>query len=176
MNIHPLFVHFPIALLSLYSVLELLSFGRWGRSPQLLWTKTLLSIVGTISAFITLQTGEMAEHLMGRDTSLRNVVEMHSTFANIATYVYALIAACYLIRMLQNTIPTWTWNASVLGWLVALQRFVLHPVTAKLLAVVGLVGIVVASALGGSLVYGPDADPFVSFIYHLFFPVTATAQ
>lgn len=64
MNIHPLFVHFPIALLTVYAVAELLRFKRL--TSQVWWwnVKTLLLGVGLLGGFATLQTGEIAEELI----------------------------------------------------------------------------------------------------------------
>ena len=36
------------------------------------------------------------------------------------------------------------------------------------MALLALVGMTVTGALGAAIVYGPTADPFVTFIYHLF--------
>ena len=38
-----------------------------------------------------------------------------------------------------------------------------------LIALVGIVVITITGALGGAIVYGPEVDPIVSVIYHLFF-------
>ena len=39
-----------------------------------------------------------------------------------------------------------------------------------LLALVGLVCITITGGLGGTMVYGPNADPFFGVIYKLMFP------
>jgi len=36
-------------------------------------------------------------------------------------------------------------------------------------ALIGAVCLTITGALGGAMVYGPTSDPFVSFIYTLFF-------
>jgi len=38
-----------------------------------------------------------------------------------------------------------------------------------LLALLGLVLIIITGGLGAAIVYGPNVDPFVNFIYSIFF-------
>jgi uncharacterized membrane protein len=169
MNVHPLFVHFPIAFLSLYSILEILSFGWVGRLRNLTGLKAFLLVVGTIAAFVTLQTGELAEKVFGGEAS-RPLIEMHSTFATAVTYLYLLIAVCYLVRVTNEagkTMPVWA--VTPWKWLTGLQGFILNFYVGKLLALIAFLMMVIVGALGASLVYGPDIDPAVNFIYHLFF-------
>lgn len=171
MNIHPLFVHFPIAFLSLYSILEIVSVGKLRRSQQLVFLKAFLAVIGVLGAMVAAQTGEMAEKVFGGAAS-RPLIEMHSFFANIATYLYALIAICYIIKVvnseqLASALPGWA--VRPWGWLSALQRMVLSPWIAKPLALVAFVVMIIVGALGAALVYGPEIDPAVNTIYHWFF-------
>ena len=49
MNIHPLLVHFPIALLTIYSLLELVPFKQIYRQSYWFYTKAIILIIGSIS-------------------------------------------------------------------------------------------------------------------------------
>ncbi len=171
MNLHPLFVHFPIAFLTLYSILELVSFREFARSAFVFQAKALLVMVGVVAALATLQTGEMIEHqFMGTPTE--SLMNLHSTLANAVTYLYLVIGLCYLVavinrQQLNTALPSWavgTWRV-----ITSVQRVVLNPWIAKLLALIAVGMLMIVGALGGAIVYGPDVDPAVNFVYHLFF-------
>lgn len=165
MNIHPLFVHFPIALLSLYSVIEMLRFRALMKKDYWMPLKTILLATGTAGAFLSLQTGEMAEHLL-ENSSQRDLVEMHSLFANAATYLYAFLAACHLVSWIGSAnVPSSVRSA----WSTA-EKFataLLGSWIAPVLALIAFVLLGIVGALGGALVYGPDVDPVVRAVYDM---------
>ncbi len=166
MNIHPAFVHFPIALLIVYAVLECIRPRYVMQRRSWHDIKAAFVIIGTLSAFAALSTGEMAEELV--DRSKHQLVEIHSLFASISTWIFAVLAVAYLISLLTEHLPvlgaqSWWKTFSVAG------RFVERWYIAMTLALLGIICLTITGALGGALVYGPDVDPVVSFIYHLFF-------
>ena len=63
-NIHPIIVHFPIAMLFLYSIIKVLPFKKW--FPNVSWKhiEIVLLLVGVVSAFTASSTGEIAEELV----------------------------------------------------------------------------------------------------------------
>ncbi|KHO51327.1 MAG: hypothetical protein QT04_C0044G0036 [archaeon GW2011_AR11] len=65
LNIHPIFVHFPIALLSLYAVMVLIRFRKVMGLPYWSYAKAILAIAGTLGAFAALQTGSLVGALPG---------------------------------------------------------------------------------------------------------------
>ena len=87
-NIHPLFVHFPIAFLLLYSLIRILPFERL--IPSLSWRhiQQVLLLAGILGAFLSNTTGEIAEHLVRPEEAL---VEMHAFFALASTWIYGLL-------------------------------------------------------------------------------------
>lgn len=90
MNIHPIFVHFPIALLFFYSVGEFLILFPFVKEKNK-WKDLLFVVlfVGVVFSLFTLQTGEVAEHLINaeRGSDLRNLIEKHALFASISVYI-----------------------------------------------------------------------------------------
>jgi uncharacterized membrane protein len=134
MNIHPAFVHFPIALLVLYTILELLPLARlW---PAVQWNpiRKFLLYVGTLAIVPTIVTGLMAAQLAGES----EIVEMHerAAFAVLGIFIAATLASLFYPR----------------------------PYITKPLALLGLIGLFVVGSLGAAIVYGYDVDPIVSFI------------
>ncbi len=160
MNIHPLVVHFPIALLTLYSVLEVTR--RWTKQNYWKPMRAVLVCVGTFGAFMSLQTGEIAEHAYG--SGMNNVLETHSTMANVTTYVYAFMAAMYVLDVLEAR----GYLKSV-AWLTSIKNTVLRSPLADVFAIIGFVALGLVGALGGILVYGPEADFVTSLVYKAFF-------
>jgi len=87
---------------------------------------------------------------------------------------FAIIALAYLVRFLQRIINYYERIEAahpvlktVWGIAAAYGSFVSNPSLIVPLALLGLVSVTITGALGGSLVYGPDADPLVSFLYYV---------
>ena len=178
MNIHPLFVHFPIALLVAYSVLEIAAY-LWPSVRRLSWlfpTKAFLLFAGMLGAFAALLTGSIAAELLeagGNPTA--SVVEVHAVSAATTTALYLILAAAYLNRVFDRAgwfdrvaasskFLAWGWNAKKY-----LAHLILDTWLLPVLALLAFAGMTVTGALGAAIVYGPDTDPLVSFIYSLFF-------
>ncbi|MCA9367330.1 hypothetical protein KC887_03670 [Candidatus Kaiserbacteria bacterium] len=166
MNIHPLFVHFPIALLVMYSLLEIFRLHVITRQPQYFGIKAFLLLTGSVMAVLTAMTGDMAEEIVTKtQPALKDVIETHAMFAGMTVAIFGILAAAYLLEILHNRhICTRLVSNKLVRKLV---RLVLR--LSPLLAILGLVMITITGGLGASIVYGPDVDPFVTFIYGLFF-------
>ncbi|MDD2657046.1 MAG: hypothetical protein PHD04_00055 [Candidatus Pacebacteria bacterium] len=175
MNIHPLFVHFPIGLLVVYSIFEIGAYfsPALRRQSWLFPVKAFLLFIGVLAAFAALITGGIAEELV-EGTGRAYILEMHSPIAGITTVLYLILAAAYLIRVFDVK----GWGNYVAGvaspfirvW--SFKKYVAHLVLdtwfLPVLALLALIGMTITGALGAAIVYGPDADPFVSLVYHFF--------
>ncbi|MBP9851750.1 MAG: hypothetical protein KBC67_00635 [Candidatus Pacebacteria bacterium] len=165
MNIHPILVHMPIGIFTLYAIMEIVCIDK--KFPSLRNGKRLLSIVGFIAGWITLATGEAAEHAIGRniDPSLHNLIEAHSTFAGAFVIVAGALALLsvlsWILEKYTNPITPWQNIAHKLAPLNKRWIFVI-------LALVGLALITIVGGLGGAIVYGPDLDPATKLLYSLF--------
>jgi uncharacterized membrane protein len=173
MNIHPLFVHFPIALLVVYSLLEIVPGIRsraWAQSA-----KVACLYIGVLGAIAALITGGMAEELVEGSHPRAYILEVHAPLAGLTSLIYLILAAAYLVR----TFDTLGWGERIAGdsrILRALWEFkkrfwrpIRESWVTPVLALAGLVGMVMTGALGAAIVYGPSVDPVASFVYHLFF-------
>ncbi len=146
MDIHPIIVHFPIALLMLYAVFECIRFNKVLDKPYWFYVKAILVIVGELMIFLTLMTAPN-EREMG-------LVQVHQTFAFATALVFGLIALHYLLVWLKkegkfNNIPTLpSWSLIIL-------------------AIIGLVCITITGGLGGAIVYGTEFDPLMAPVFKL---------
>jgi uncharacterized membrane protein len=176
MNIHPLFVHFPIGLLVVYSVLEIIAYA-WPSIRRQVWlfpVNTFLLFVGAVGAFVALFTGGIAEDIIRHTSNYAYIIKVHSTFAAVTTILYIILAGAYLVRVFDRN----GWGNRMAGlsspfmriW--SFKKYLAHLIldtwALPVLALLALIGMTVTGALGAAIVYGPNADPFVTFIYHLF--------
>jgi uncharacterized membrane protein len=163
---HALIVHFPIGLLTVYSLIEFLRFKKILDLPYLFYTKAILLIVGTLSAFAATGTGELAgEFFENNVTQISNFVEVHSIFAGITTTIFTILAVAYVYEWIRKE-----------NKFIFIQKIIFLPqlvriimIFSPLIAFAGLVSITITGALGASIVYGPNVDIFARFIYSLFF-------
>lgn len=159
-DLHPLIVHFPIALLSLYVGIEVLSLLIKPRSDKIFVTKVLLLLVGTVSAMIALETGEMAEGVMWSWP----LVETHSLFAEASYIVFAVLSGIYLIRFIiqSNRIKRYT---KIQWTILSIIKTTWAHIIISIAAIIGFGLLVITGALGAALVHGPEIDPVVNWIY-----------
>lgn len=153
MNLHPILVHFPIALLTFYALFELVRVQKLLKEPAWFYVKAAFVIVGSLSSVATLLSGLAIKPQFQGSLSIAHQVDVHSAFAFYASLLFGLIAFAYLVRLVK-------WKACV-----AFSDFMLKSRIIVPLALIGLVLITITGALGGSIVYGPDIDPFVKFVY-----------
>lgn len=179
MNPHPIFVHFPIALLTIYSVLELIRWKRLTNQQYWFYIKAVFIMLGGVSALAALATGDIAKEALQNNlfhspiTNFRQVVSMHELFADIAIVIFGILAACYLAAWLDKIGFANFTNKHGLErtWrvIVKIYNLVINTPLVILLAILGLIVITITGGLGGILVYGPNADPFFKIMYSLLF-------
>lgn len=168
MNIHPLFVHFPIGLLVIYAVLEILPLTRW--YPQAPWDaiKTVLSILGAGAAVLASGTGGIADDLL-TDTATKKIAEVHKLFAIITTLIFGTLAVSYFIRWISQRHALFEGRLRPLSFLGSIADIIAKRWLLIVLSLTGLIAITITGGLGAAIVYGPTADPLVTIIYSLFF-------
>jgi uncharacterized membrane protein len=166
LNIHPLFVHFPVAFFTVYSIAELLRFKFLARRPEFFYVKAVLVLVGFGGALLAIITGIMAKQLWAAKPIQ---LQTHENFAIATTIVFGFLALGYLVAWFERSARCTAWlRGHGLGrFLLALKHLLIETPLAPFLALVGLVLVFITGALGGSMVFGTDADPFARFVYHL---------
>lgn len=171
-NIHPIFVHFPIALFTIYALFEIIRIKRFEATDTITYIKAVFLIIGSLSSMLAVQTGELVGEVMENGPQGK-LLETHAFFAVGASYIFGILAIVYLIWLVEKTGFFAKYTSSGLGqsiWslLLKIKAVFWKKSILILLAIVGLFFITVAGSLGGALVYGPDVDPIVKFFYTIF--------
>ncbi len=94
-GLHPIIVHFPIALLLIAPILVLLGsfFPNKGRS--FLISAFILMLIGTIATWIAVSTGESAGELAERMANVEAVLENHEELAETTRTVFTALTAIF---------------------------------------------------------------------------------
>jgi len=160
-NLHPLLVHFPIAFLSLYCVLELLRFKKLCNSKLYFGLKAFLVIAGTILIAPTLLSGKIIEDAF---SNLYTLVELHSHVAYYTFLTFSAISAAYVIRSIEEYFiaPQSLMDNRLYKILLFLSNVGILQI---LFAVLGLVLISLTGVLGGIIAFGPNVDPLTKLIF-----------
>ena len=150
-NIHPIFVHFPIALLFIYSFIKVLPFEKYFQKVSWKHIEILLLTIGVTGAFIASSTGESAEHQI---TVNRQLVEMHSTFASISIILFCALLLGELLSFITiSFVPTKLNLPKFNNLLIFIQKILTNKIFSKIIAFLGLIAISVTGLLGGIIVY-----------------------
>ena len=91
-NIHPLIVHFPIALIIVVFILDFL--GAAGRRQSLISAANILSIFAALAAVAAVVTGLIAEESVWHTDEAQELIELHETIG-FAVLGAALISLLY---------------------------------------------------------------------------------
>ncbi len=87
-NIHPLIVHFPIALLSSFLIMELL--GKLLKSDKFFVASTWMLYLGAIGAFASVCAGLLAEETIPHGKTVHEILENHKNIG-ISVLVLSVI-------------------------------------------------------------------------------------
>ncbi|WP_105995947.1 DUF2231 domain-containing protein [Staphylococcus agnetis] len=137
MPLHPLFVHFPIALLSFATLIALLNVIL--KKKDLSFSLALILIFGMLSGAISYLLGDSGEEYAMQHFNPQHVeslVHLHETFAMLALIAYGLATVIQLGGMWFKTYATYSkWGVFIF-------------------TVIGFGLLIVAGHLGVSITYG----------------------
>lgn len=176
MDLHPIIVHTPVALLTLFALCELLTLiPVLRRSSHFFWVRAFLLFVGFLATFAATMSGDNAWH-MNRATVNPYLVHTHEEYAEMTQIVFGILSALYLLEIFaqdifrpETRLGAWvlTWRATRIGALKARMGAWLAR-TAWVMVIGALIGlglVTITGALGGAVVYGPQAkDPVIPWV------------
>jgi uncharacterized membrane protein len=118
--LHPLIVHFPIALLFVVPLFVILGIvvGPLKGRPFLV-SALILMALGTASIFVAVETGEVASELVSSTAPAREVLRQHQDLAETTEVLFALLtllfaALLYVPSLLRRELGTRV-NAALLA-------------------------------------------------------------
>lgn len=164
-NIHPIFVHFPIAFFLLYSLLKIVPFDKLVKNVAWRQIQRVVLLAGFLGAMVSNATGELAEHIA---RASHKTVEVHATFAALSMWMYGLLLAGEALVIINQFLAKKNITLSfVNGILKTFEKILTQKTFSWILALVGVVAIFVTGVIGGAMVYGMSADPLAPIIFKL---------
>ena len=133
-HLHPLIVHFPIALLLVAPLLVLLGLLWPAQRTGIHAAALILLLLGTSLAVLAVSTGMAAAGAAGRNPELRLALDSHEALAKQAAILYAGLSMAFIVLQLlskqrrQGPSPRWLivvhllWLAVSLGASLLLIR------------------------------------------------------
>jgi len=135
----------------------------------------MLVIIGTALAYLTTFTGDMAAELVTEvRPDLGDLIGTHAVFAGITTAIFTVLTVAYAVRLTTmfayDKKPFFQKPEVIKLWkpLMKVADSIRRPLPSRILSLLGIVTITITGSLGAAIVYGPNIDPMVEFIYNLF--------
>lgn len=94
-GLHPLVVHFPIALLFVVPVLLLIGLIWKNQARCYLIAALVIMFLGTISAYFASMTGDRAGELAQRTPQITAMIEEHNELAETTRAVFTILTVLY---------------------------------------------------------------------------------
>lgn len=92
---HPLVVHFPIALLMVAPLFVLLAILSPKRAGPLSFSALVLLVLGTVAAFVAVETGEATAEMALRTAAITPVLNRHAQLGELTRNVFTALSTLY---------------------------------------------------------------------------------
>jgi uncharacterized membrane protein len=94
-GLHPLVVHFPIALLFVVPILLIIGLIWKNKAKCYLIAALIIMFLGTISAFVAGMTGDAAGEIAQRTPQITAMIEKHDDMAETTRTVFTILTIIY---------------------------------------------------------------------------------
>ena len=98
-GMHPLIVHFPIALLLIVPILIIIGIISAKHGPAFLFSAFVLMVLGTVAAFVAVSTGNEAGELAERMNNVEKVLEHHEELAETTRNVFSALTIIFAVMI-----------------------------------------------------------------------------
>jgi uncharacterized membrane protein len=105
-GIHPLIIHFPVALLLTAPLLVLLGI-IFPKVPGFLLSGMVLMILGTIGSYVAVSTGEAGAQLVMRTPEINTLLIEHEELAELVCSVFTLLVLLYSLLLVIPWFLKW---------------------------------------------------------------------
>jgi len=117
-GLHPLIIHFPIALLLVAPILVLIgALLENAKGRTFLIAALVMMVLGTASTFVAISTGKAAGQLAERSSQVNAVLEQHEELAETSRVVFSaltvLFSALLFAPQLLQKRPSWLTTAAL---------------------------------------------------------------
>jgi len=122
--LHPLIIHFPIALLLIVPIFIVVGAAlQPAKGRSYLIAALILLLVGTAAVFVAVETGEAAGKLAERVPGMERVLETHESLAERTSAVFSVLSVIFVAllavpRLLKKTDTRLTTTILPLAFLV----------------------------------------------------------
>ncbi|SOC05884.1 uncharacterized membrane protein [Ureibacillus xyleni] len=145
MLLHPLVVHFPIALLFVAAIIEVVNV--FAKRETLNKFGTFLMIIGIVTGVGSYLSGENAEHFAENTwgKSVHDTIELHEFYAGLSLLLFSILLVLKLIfkHAIFKRIH-WSKGSIMKG---------VSSILIVLLCIFGITALVITGHLGGQVVY-----------------------
>jgi uncharacterized membrane protein len=99
-GLHPIIIHFPIALLLVAPVLVVMSLVFRMHARPFAYAALTLMLLGTVSLYVAVSTGEAAGELAETGGAVEQVLEHHESLAEQTRTIFTVLTLVYLFVVL----------------------------------------------------------------------------
>lgn len=142
--LHPLIIHFPVALLLVAPILVILGMLLPRQSKGLFIAAFVLMALGTVATYVAVATGEAAGELAERTAGVAAVLEGHEKLAETTRLIFTALTVIFAVILFAP--PLFKRNLRYRSWLVLSIAFLI-------LYSAGVVVLVNVAHQGGRLVH-----------------------
>ena len=118
-GLHPLVIHFPVALLLVAPLLILLSLVMKRQRVGLGAAALVLMVLGTAAAFVAVYTGNLAGELAERTPQVSATLERHEELAETSRTVFALLTGMFAVMFGAPLVRRREWSNGLYVGVVA---------------------------------------------------------